>query len=94
MSKTAIRYVTLLEMNDLTKKQKDFKGKCGCVSFEKVFLFNPGAGMTNARAYKVCRKCGKYFDLEIDEKTRGEIQNIISDRTAYPAGVTRIINLI
>lgn len=70
-----IRHLTLTELNEI-KRRNGLKYHNH--EYENVFLFNPGQGMLNAHAYRLCRNCAQMVEIDIDDKTRTEIKAIIS----------------
>lgn len=48
---------------------------------EEIFIMNPGAGMLNAHAYKVCFECGEKARISITLEMDKEIQKIILEKT-------------
>lgn len=72
-----MRYITLTELNEIRKK---CDRKIHTHNYENVFLFNPGGGLLNSRAYKLCTLCGEMISLLRDEKINKEIDDIISEK--------------
>lgn len=72
-----IRHITLTELNGIKEK---YDHKIHTHKYENVFLFNPGQGLLNSRAYKLCKLCGEMTPLLRDAKLDKEIADIISKK--------------
>lgn len=79
-----MRYLYPQEFNKLSEINKDFSSKTPSQQhshqWEEVFIMNPGAGMLNAHAYKVCFECGEKSEISITPETNKEIQRIIKNK--------------
>jgi len=78
-SNLMIRHITLTELNNIKEK---YNHTAHSHRYENVFLFSPGQGLLNARAYKLCNLCGEMVEIQIDDKMGNEINNIISKKLA------------
>lgn len=72
-----IRYITLTELNEIRNRDDH---KAHNHEYENVFLYHPGQGMLNPRAYKICKFCGQMVEMQIDDKIHKEIDDIIREK--------------
>lgn len=82
-----MRRILLQEFSKLSKtkdtflKKPDLDQKDHVHCFEEIFLFNPGGGMLNSKAYKVCFGCGETEDLSRTPEINEEIDKIIAQKS-------------
>lgn len=72
-----IRHITLKELNEIKEK---YNHKSHDHALENVFLFNPGGGLLNPKAYQLCKVCGELLQIKIAKELRKEIQTIIAKK--------------
>ena len=78
-----MRYLYPQEFYKLSEINKAFLGNLTAEqqkhshNWEQIFIMNPGAGMLNAHAYKVCFGCGEKTRISITLEIDKEIQEII-----------------